>query len=484
MGRPSFFLDISFAKLFPESGYRVITFFLFYACMLFLWKILKNWLQMDDSARFWICALYAVMPINDIRIALIVFPYTIGLFFFMAGMSHLSSSLFCGSLTLSRRISALLLFLLSFTLNSNLFFFSIVLLMILTKERSIKRMLHYCDFIALPIVFFAVKTVFFPAHGIYAGYNSITLAKLCKALLYILPADCYVLCSVANNLTRLLLRHYFWVELLFVVAGLATVYLYQRKTKASSSQQTAFSGKKLLLFAALGFVLLSAGLFPYLAADPSIVVRTSAVDGRDAMLAPFGAALIFYSVGTLILRPRFARYAFTTFVMAGMLYFNLMYLSYQQDYYRQLGFQYQLTQHQELADASNIVYLNDDEGFINIKTFYHLNGNAELAFGNTRRLIMAGSFDTLSPYMDLDKVISRPQYHMSEYDASHKRIDAVITYDFHATLADTLCLKFYEIGNSPHFSEKLRSYTSMETALDGSAEYDALLAEAGYENKE
>lgn len=483
LGRPSAFLSFGFAKLLPEPGYRIITFFLFYACMLFLQQILRNWLQLDDSACFWICAMYAIMPINDARIMLAVFPYTVGLFFFMAGMSHLSYSLFQDRLSLGRRVCALLLFLLSFTLNSNLFFFAIVFLMILKKERSLLRLLRYFDFILLPIVFFVLKAQFFPAHGIYAGYNSLSVNKLIKAVAYLLPADCYVMLSIVNNVTRLI-RRYALVAVILVAMSIAVLYLWSRRSIAEKkdSSSSRADKKNIFLLAFLGILILSAGLFPYVTVQQSPFIYTTTNKGRDSMLSGFGVALIFYSVIRLILGPKLSRYVYTAFIVCSALFFNLMYLSFQQDYYRQLGFQYQLTQHQEVADAANIVYLNDDAGFINQRAMYQLNGNAEVVFGNTHRLIMNGFGGTSYLLSDLEANVSRPEYHMSDYDISHKRIDAVVTYAFSADLKDTIHLKFYELSNDPRFQEELRTYTSMSVALDGSAEYDAILQEAGYEN--
>ena len=86
LGRPFSIVITWFAKLLPEAGYRIVTFILYYYCMLFLYKALRMWLDLNDEDCFWICALYSVIPVNDARIMLCIFPYTIGLFFFMAGM--------------------------------------------------------------------------------------------------------------------------------------------------------------------------------------------------------------------------------------------------------------------------------------------------------------------------------------------------------------------------------------------------------------
>ena len=146
LGRPSVSVILTVARALPESGYRWITYFMMYCCMLCLYSTLKTCLKLRDDDCFWIAAIYAIVPINDGRVALAMFPYTVGLFFFMLGLAFLSYVLNKDRLNTFIRIILLGLFLLSFTLNSNLVFYIIVLLMLLKHTKSIRDLKNFTDF--------------------------------------------------------------------------------------------------------------------------------------------------------------------------------------------------------------------------------------------------------------------------------------------------------------------------------------------------
>ncbi len=498
MGRPSFYYVINFTKFLPEAGRRMITFLAFYFCMIFLYKILRKWIGADSKACFWICALYAVIPVNDIRILQGSIPYALGLAAFMGGFSQLSGLLYDNKMNWKRRVGNLALFFFSFTLNSNLCFYAVVLLMILMHEKSIKSFFRYADYIVLPIVFFIMKSQFFPVWGIYANYNIVTFPKLLKALKYIFPADMHLLLSVAYNWLKIGKRP-------VIMIGMVTVILYmavhckswwklftlpgdspENKEDGSSCDKKAKMEemKKILWMLPLGMIILSAGLFSYITIRQSGSVATAGIDGRDAILAGFGAAMVIYSVGMMLFHRKAAYCLFTAMILCGIVHFNLYYLSYQEDHYRQLGFQYQLKQHEELAEMRNLIYLNSDPGKINIKHFYHLNGNGAKAYGNESRFIMDG-FGDASKYLQSDSLnyfVESDNYHMSEYDRSHKRIDAVLEYSFDSNVTDVVKMKFYELFDRKRFEKCLQEKSSMNVMLDGTEEYEAALLKAGYEN--
>ena len=190
LGRPSLIPIICFAKLLPEFGYRIITFVMFYYCMLFLYKVLDQWLQVDHYICFWICAIYCVIPANDARIMLSVFPYTVGIFFFMAGMSYLIGLLRSKKReNLIDRLITYIIFTISFTLNSCLCFYILIIIMIVMTKR--RNALHYLDYFALPLVFVILKKFLFPTYGLYENYNAVSWAKLARASILIVPADIY-----------------------------------------------------------------------------------------------------------------------------------------------------------------------------------------------------------------------------------------------------------------------------------------------------
>lgn len=490
MGRPSAFLITRFAKIMPENGYCIITFFMFYFCMLFLYRILRNWLRFSFSACFWICALYAVIPANDARIMLSVFPYTVGVFFFMAGMSYLSGLLYENQLNWKRRILNLTLFLFAFELNSNLCFYAIVLLMILMKEKNIRRFIGYIDYILLPLVYFIVKLKLFPPYSAYENYNSITLCGIIKAIEYIFPADFYMMKNLLNNYL-----HIGKVDINFTVIIVAVgiflniknVICYFIKNGNRYKDNEIVLKRESMISLIMGIIVLSAGLFAYVAVRQSYSISTVNQNGRDATLVAFGAAMIFYGIVSLLFEKDLAYCFFTSFIVCGIIFFNIYYLSWQQDYYRQLGFRYQLEQHKEIDDAYNIVYLNNDNGIVNIQSTYVLNANAEIVFENQKKFFMSNPLAAalLEDNNALDYLTEKNSgYHMCDYNLNHKRIDAILQYSFDVDLKDVIKMKVYELINSSRFDSWIQNRSKMTIILDGTVEYEKVLTNAGYKNIE
>lgn len=501
MGRPSVIIIMSFAKWLPEPGYRIITFLLFYWCGLFLYRILKEWLSLSDVACFWICALYSVIPANDARIMLAIFPYSISLFFFMAGMCYLAIVLNKGrSLAWKDRLVCYLFFIISFTTNSTLVFYGLILLMILTKEVKrckIKGLWKYVDFVILPIAFFVTKNKLFPTYGAYADYNSITIEKLLEGIKDIIPVDLKILKTVFINFLSIgdkkLLCIILFLALVFVVLNYKNIWkimidLFCSKsefeTDASGTESLAKSIKENVLIVAVGILALSLGLFAYVVVRGVGSICLNGANGRDSALVAFGVSMVIYGMYSLIFRDKIITYLMVGTILGGGIFFNMWYASYQTDYYRQLGFQYQLTQHEELMDACNIIYLNDDSGLVNIQSFYALNGNSELALGIDDKFIMSGFSGT--SFMEqnelLDYFVESGNYHMDSYDISNKRIDAVIDYSFSASYFETMKLKALEIFDYSRFLDKLHRNTDMVVYMYGTEEFNHILLNNGYEN--
>ena len=480
LGRPDIFYMFKFVKAMPESGYRILTFFMFYLCLIFFFKLLKNRLALSSEACFWICALYAVIPANDARIMLVIFPYTLGVFFFMTGLYYFSSILYDGSINYwAKRILTWLLFLISFTLNSNLFFYLIVLLMIYVKEKSIKRVVtKYIDFLLLPIIFYIPKTIFFPPHGMYAGYNSVSPLKLISSLIYIIQADTFLIYQLFLNWLEVGVK---WIPILPIIVLLAVLVSKQKNIVSiikaiflkeyppetlssdnNNENSSACSREHLYIFLT-GIIALSIGLYPYIVIRQSYEIHTVNAGGRDSILALFGAAMVVYSLIYFLLKKPLTKYCYIILVICGIVFFNRYYLFYQEDYYRQLGFQYQLSQHQELKDCLNIVYLNSDSVPVNFQSVYVLNANAEIVYGNQKRFIVSGfknAEDILTNrkfQLDLD----RPTYHMADYNWGTTNIDAVVNYVFDCHKKDLIKMRFYELTNNNKFEDYIKKQSAM-----------------------
>lgn len=494
LGRPSSYLLNLFARSMPEMGYRVVTFLMYFLCVLFFYQVLENWLSPGPDKCFWISCVYAVLPVNDVRITLAVFPYTVGLFFFMAGMSLLSGSIpVKAPLPVGRRIGCLVLFLCSFILNSNLCFYLLALLMLLTKEKKLKGLLRYPDFILLPVVYFVGKTLLFPAHGAYNGYNSVTFEKLIRSALYIIPADVTVIARVMENNLKI---HPVLLAGIVCVIVFFGVFLFRTKrlpAEPDQSFQSRLTGNSVLML--LGFVALSAGLISYVVVFQTYKLAATGASGRHVMLAPFGMSVLLCGAVFTIFRPNTAKFLLAGMVLCGIVHFNTYYLSYQQDYYRQVSLQYQLEQHDELRSVGNIMYVNLDRGLVHWQPFYQLNAIAELAYDNQTRLILPYIQDnadyelarmdharTNEPdirdigFVGTEGFVDRPQYHMSDYTPGSDHLDAILEHSFSAGLLDVIPLRLREITDSGRFREEIMERTTFSVMTDDTDDYERYLA--------
>lgn len=148
--------------------YRVLTFFLgLYSAVLF-WHILNRHAWLGPQRRDLAVLFFAASPLFAAKVALIDFPYTLCLFLFLLGWHMMEKS----------RLVALVLFFFSFTTNSLLMLFALPMLDILVREQGlagVRPLLAWCRrwllFLAVPFVYWYVKTVHYKPSGLYAGYN-------------------------------------------------------------------------------------------------------------------------------------------------------------------------------------------------------------------------------------------------------------------------------------------------------------------------
>lgn len=162
-GRPSSAYWIEAVWNLPHYGYRWLVFLLFLFTSIIFYMLLSNSNRFSRDEALYLSILYTVFPINDCRVILCDFVYTIGLFSFFVGCYIFL--LWSQAKTRRKyllRIIALCFFGYSFIINSLLMYYAIVLLCILytqyIHDKKIMKAVvlmfrQYIDFIILPVVF-------------------------------------------------------------------------------------------------------------------------------------------------------------------------------------------------------------------------------------------------------------------------------------------------------------------------------------------
>ncbi len=119
------FLD-SFNSIFL---YRLVIFSAFFISGLFLNSILKTIKQMDNVSRFFVVTFFMLFPVNFARISIATSHYALCYFIFFFAWFILSKYILKKRKFF--RLLSLILFFISFSLNSLLVFYSIVIMYII-----------------------------------------------------------------------------------------------------------------------------------------------------------------------------------------------------------------------------------------------------------------------------------------------------------------------------------------------------------------
>lgn len=487
MGRP----DLLWTFYFPRDYYREFTFFAF-GVIVFCWNyILRYWLCIDKNHRFWICLLLATLPFNDARIVWAVFPYTIGYLLFSLACVHLTYMLFVrNKVTYGQRIFDLLLFLCSFTLNSCLVYYAIVLMMLYKYEGEIfnvRRYIKYFDYLLLPVVFFLVKSMFFTPYGDYQGYNAVTLLSLFKSLLESPLAIIFVLTDIFGNYFKMGQSSWFSLSiillLLLLIRNRQRIKIYFRGSIEESN--TAYEvnesiedfRKQVLKIGKYGCILLGLALYSYVVIRHRYRIDTEGLEGRDSVLVGIGAAMLVYAIVRLCVYKRVAPYVLAFLVICGISYFVRSYEAYQLNYYKQLAFQYMLDDNKKaLADARNIYVIDKNPDKYGFRSVYVLNSNAEKVFNNQDKLFFTSQEQILSSWSKEMLVL----YHMKDYDILHKKIDVICYYSFDMSSKELWKEKLEEFKNRNNVEHNLRKKAKMMVFSKSDSRYREILNDKGF----
>ena len=472
-GRPEWNILVPFCWSLPNNG-RILIFFLFYGVSLFVYQLLKGSGLFDDKESLIITLLFTIIPVNDARLLISNFVYSVGLFFFYLSFMFF---VYWNRMEESRRknicrVLLLICFYLGFLLNSVLAFYYIVIayLFVLDIRKndekniirkifiSIKNVLfHYPDFFILPFVYYAVNKLFFPTYGDnFGGYNQVTISSLIRCIIFV-PL------SALNCLYRVLISWLeplgeWWILALFsLFALLLFFFLYRKKTT-----EKEYKKNELLWFALFGVFALLLSLLPYVVVRGRLIEMTG-IQGRDAMLTPLGLGIIVFVLISLI-SEKYRRYVLILIISLGIIRFDLLYLEWQKDYY------YQLSMENLLADKfvkeNDTFFLADlNESELGGQRYYGLNTNGYNVFGDQSRLFMPKVYDIyiLDSDESIRATIEKLNYStmMKDYKPEDNNLDGVLIYSCNLSTAETIRLKLLEMSGDDDFLHDIQKNGEM-----------------------
>lgn len=466
-GRPEWNLLVPLCWSLPHNG-RILIFFLYYLDSFLVFNILKNCGFFNEKDSLLITVLYLLIPVNDARILISNFAYTVGLFLF-----YLATALFIhwnnGQKKIVYRILLLVLFFCSLILNSLLTYFYIIIFYLFLLELKkagridIKNIFkavwevirHYPDFFVLPFVYFAYNKIFFPTYGpIYGNYNSINPLRILKGVIsipkYILQYGVEIVLSWIHNIN---------VYSVVIIIVLMLLSLFFWKNQEEDKKDIYYSLK--VIFA--GFVITVLAMLAYVTLRGKML-EMNWTQGRDSILVPLGLALIAYAILKLI-PTRIRNFILIPVLVLGVFDFNDLYLEWQKDYYYQLAMENRFDN--EVIRDNDTFFLADlNESEVSSQRFYSLNANSRNVFGDETRLFIP-KISNLYLLDDEEALKSAAQslhgaYSMKDYDPEDPNLDAVIVYSCELSEWETIGLKYDEMFDRDKFNEILKAKGTMD----------------------
>ena len=473
----------------PNGGYRVVVFFLFYFGSLLLYLTLRKTSVFSDKACFWITALYITVPINDARVTLICYGYSLGLFSFWVAF-YLTTLWYSqeGRTKIFLRIVTVVILVFSYNTESIMAMTMLILFWLYYMDlrlstdywkdlqrlfkKTINIVFKYIDYLLAPIVFYFGKHILFPGYGAYQTHNYVDWQSLPQILI---QSPRYVYSTFMN-----VLENYYPEAgqklILLILFGAVILYLFvlwrREKSIISDVGQERKNDIKYLILFAIGLIVFFIGVFPYVMIRKG-AIPTIYVEGRDSMLLGIGTAIILYYGVTIVLKDNFQIITYIAIIILGAIHLNKCYFDFQEDYYHQLQFQKEVASNKDIQTSENLLCILEYPS--PCSRFYQLNGNSYAATGRQNKFYFQGTND-LKYLVDFAPLILSERHSMSEYNPDNKTLDGVVFINnYPISNEDILRAKWKEIIDNEGFEEWLAASRDVEYVTLTEAESDTII---------
>ena len=444
-------------RFLPDDTGKILVFIYFYIGSLLAYTIMKKIDAFSSEAAFWITLLYITIPINDARILWCCYDYAVALFLFW--ISFWLVTLWqgggkTGKKSVALRVLSLVILVFSYYTDSIMFMTLVILLYLyyekLRKEWKwgetranimvcFKTVLHYMDFLLVPVVYYFVKNIFFPSDGIsrYLDWQAV------PGLIPFTPIYAWeTMIDLLLNYIFALLNH----TVLIMLAVTVICYLlvsYMCWHKKTIKIETDVLLRDAVIMFLVGIFCFFVGFFPY-AIFYKGAFETTGTTGRLSLLLGIGVAMIFYYLADIVFRREIRKMMLVLCIVLGVCHFNLMYLDWQASYYQELRFQAEIAENQNILNNDTFLYLDY------YQVFYVLNAISYVTTGDESRLYL--SIDSLSTLADMYPVAL---FRMREWDYSpeNRHLDGILLFnDAPISNSELIKLKFEELFDKDAFN--------------------------------
>lgn len=454
--------------------YKLFVFGMFYAGGIFLYKILKSIDLFSEEDSFWISALFLIIPVNDARITYICFNYSLGLFCYLLSFYLITRWIRQdGKKKIIIRIISLLLLILAFNAESVMLMVPLMLLYLYYEELkqiwkwgeiklNIKKLLmaviHYIDYLVLPIANYFGMKILFPGYGEYGGHSYIIWDTLFDKIKNSPRYTWTTFKTIFSNWKAVVADKPGKAVLCTVVIGLVILSLLKKKGRFVQYEKNSI-GKNIFLFC-LGILSFYLGLFPYIV-QTGRAIGVIYTEGRRALLLGIGTAIIIYYFIQFFVREELNRTILITLIVAGIIYFNNTYLEWEKCHYQQLQIRDEMASNQEILDNNNFIVIYT--GATICSCFYQTNANSWVATGEETRCYTCG-VENLWILMELNEDSWYLNgFVMKDFDYTDKTIDGVIYVNYnHIGRSTMLKQKWNEFFNRDAFNQWIREIKEID----------------------
>ena len=443
--------------------YRIVDSSFFLLSVFITYKILKYFIKDKNIFILFILLLYIIIPLNSAKFALInAISWPFIFFFYMAFYMLIR---YMNTRNLFYRIGSLLLFLLSFRLDSLLVYYLIIAFYLLWevhhKITSIKtfllQMLFYADFLLLPMIGWVVRSIFFASYGEYTYYHNMKEDKILAAFGKTFDGIILIFQQLAQKIIALP------ISLLLIILSLSffMTCFYKKRTILTLKK------KEGLLYILGGFCLIYLSLFPYVAVGVTIDFKDWG--SRTQIIAILGFTLV---IATVIFT--FSYTKIKIFLMSSIiLTFTILNLQstyqYQRDWYKQLSIIENFKSNNIIkAHTSFLVIDKIKKWNVNNRRirFYEYAGMFKEAFGDEKRFALPIDSYRVKYYKKRKlNPFFRSKFKLSEYTYKETEYYIVINKVKSLTIGDVLKLKYKEIFDYPKFLDNVKKYINLKTII-------------------
>lgn len=450
--------------------YHVLTFILQLLSLFLLFRIHEKFKMRKKFSLFFLFTIliYAVLPVFDSKVTMIVFPYTLRLTSFLIAFVFLLKY-FENRKRIDFRILSLLFFFFSFFTNSLLVFYLIPIFLVIFLpfwqrvfsenlisdysifvRKMIGQVLLHLDFFVLPFLFWLLRSLYFQPSQVYAavGYNKIKVESILELPFRFVLSGYVFFVSLVPLIREALQVPEIWLIFLGVAVFINVWF---------KNQDFSFKISWKLLF--WGLVVYGIGIFPYLMVNK--IPGFGWNSARHQLLIGFGLCIIIMALLLKIKAPNLKK-VFFSLLMGGFAAFTFfLHFSYFKGYIKQtVLMSYFESQNFSSDQSQTILYHDKTDNFTqkgNPSNFYELSGILKLSHPEEKIMLVkkddfyryekSGFFKKLEPYFY--------SKNLSNYEITKPSLELEVIYS-KKTLPTFPILKFYGdylSGNKENWEE-------------------------------